>query len=132
MMSTAPWRCCVIVGLSSCCAEPYAAPVLTQLSLPIDCYAWSHDVEAIKPDPRIYAYVLQQLGCAAEEMLFVGDSVKADLAGPTRIGMQAPAHCAREAFSASSNDGRTQRTLLSARRRLIPRRELRRLDAIKD
>ncbi|QNM95104.1 HAD hydrolase-like protein [Chitinimonas koreensis] len=33
--------------------------------------------------------MLQQLGCAAEEVLFVGDSVEADLGGPWSIGMQA-------------------------------------------
>ena len=77
------------LALCSNLAEPYAAPILAQLGTPLDCYAWSFDVGAIKPDPRIYAYVLQQLGCAAEEVLFVGDSVEADLAGPTQVGMQA-------------------------------------------
>lgn len=77
------------LALCSNLAEPYAAPILAQLELPLDCYAWSFEVGAIKPDPRIYAYVLQQLGCAAEEVLFVGDSVEADLAGPTQFGMQA-------------------------------------------
>lgn len=77
------------LALCSNLAEPYAAPILAQLGLSLDCYAWSFEVGAIKPDPRIYAYALQQLGCAAEEVLFVGDSVEADLEGPTRIGMQA-------------------------------------------
>ncbi|GLS05390.1 haloacid dehalogenase [Chitiniphilus shinanonensis] len=77
------------LALCSNLAEPYAAPILAQLGLPLDCYAWSFEVGAVKPDPRIYAYVLQRLGCAAEEVLFVGDSVEADFAGPTRIGMRA-------------------------------------------
>lgn len=77
------------LALCSNLAEPYAAPILAQLGLPLDCYAWSFEVGAIKPDPRIYAYALQQLGCAAEEVLFIGDSVEEDLAGPTRVGMQA-------------------------------------------
>lgn len=77
------------LALCSNLAEPYAAPILAQLDLPLDCYAWSFEVGATKPDPRIYAYVLQRLGCVAEEVLFVGDSVEADLAGPTRIGMHA-------------------------------------------
>lgn len=70
-------------------AEPYAAPILNQLSVTLDCYAWSFEVGAIKPEPEIYAYVLQRLGCNADEVLFVGDSVQADLHGPTSIGMQA-------------------------------------------
>lgn len=77
------------LALCSNLAEPYAAPIRAQLGLHLDCYAWSFEVGAIKPDPKIYAYVLQQLGCAAEEALFVGDSVEADFAGPARIGMQA-------------------------------------------
>lgn len=76
------------LALCSNLADPYAAPILAQLGLPLDCYAWSFQVGAIKPDPRIYAYVLRQLGCTAEEVLFVGDSVEADLAGPASIGMR--------------------------------------------
>lgn len=48
----------------------------------------SFEVGAIKPNPKIYTYVLRHLGCAAEEMLFVSDLAEKYLAGLTQIGMQ--------------------------------------------
>lgn len=77
------------LGLCSNLAEPYAQPILQQLKVPLDCYVWSFKVGAIKPEPRIYAYVVEQLGCNADEVLFVGDSGEADVSGPMKAGMQA-------------------------------------------
>lgn len=76
------------LALCSNLAEPYAAPILALLDTTLDCYAWSFEVGTIKPDPKIYSYVLRHLGRSAEDVLFVGDSAEADLAGPTQIGMQ--------------------------------------------
>jgi HAD superfamily hydrolase (TIGR01509 family) len=42
-----------------------------------------------KPDPRIYRLVLDQLGAAASEALFVGDGANDELAGAERAGMRA-------------------------------------------
>ncbi|MBE1490446.1 HAD family hydrolase [Plantactinospora soyae] len=42
-----------------------------------------------KPDPRIYAAALGELGVAAESVVFVGDSIEPDYHGPRRIGMLA-------------------------------------------
>jgi putative hydrolase of the HAD superfamily len=42
-----------------------------------------------KPRPGIYAYALEQCGADAAEVLFVGDTVGADVAGPMAAGMQA-------------------------------------------
>lgn len=42
-----------------------------------------------KPDPRIYALALAQLGTTAGETLFVGDSPANDVAGPQAAGMRA-------------------------------------------
>lgn len=77
------------IGLCSNLAEPYAAPLLRQLSVPFDCYAWSFSVGAIKPSPAIYGYVVEQLDCPPGQVLFVGDTPDADRDGPQQIGMQA-------------------------------------------
>lgn len=43
----------------------------------------------LKPHPSIYAAALDQIGCRATEVAFVGDSYEADYAGPLRAGMSA-------------------------------------------
>ena len=55
----------------------------------LDAYAWSYEVGAIKPDPRIYQHLIDQLGCTAEEVLFIGDTPLADIQGPSNFGMSA-------------------------------------------
>jgi len=77
------------IALCSNLAEPYAAPIICQLSVPFDCYAWSFAVGAIKPSPAIYAYVLKELDCLPAQVLFIGDTQEADVDGPRLIGMQA-------------------------------------------
>ena len=42
-----------------------------------------------KPDPSIFAYALDGIGCAAHETLFVGDSYVADYSGAIGAGMRA-------------------------------------------
>ncbi|MFD2369154.1 HAD family hydrolase [Brevibacillus sp. GCM10020057] len=42
-----------------------------------------------KPDPRIYAAVLETLQVTPEQVLFVGDSWEADVAGPIDAGLSA-------------------------------------------
>jgi putative hydrolase of the HAD superfamily len=42
-----------------------------------------------KPHPEAYAAAISAAGCAAGEILFVGDTYEADVAGPERAGMQA-------------------------------------------
>jgi FMN phosphatase YigB (HAD superfamily) len=76
------------VGLCSNLAEPYAAPILRLLSIQLDCYAWSFSVGAIKPSLAIYEYVLRQVDCSPEQVLFIGDTPNADFYGPKRAGMQ--------------------------------------------
>lgn len=76
------------VGLCSNLALPYGKPVCELLPR-LDVYAMSYDVGATKPDPRIYQYLVDQLGCAPEEVLFIGDTPAADVDGPRTFGMQA-------------------------------------------
>jgi putative hydrolase of the HAD superfamily len=46
----------------------------------------SGEVGVDKPDPRIFHLALEALGCAAEEAVFVGDSLEADIAGSRAVG----------------------------------------------
>lgn len=55
----------------------------------LDAYALSYQVGAIKPNPRIYQSLLDQIGCAVHEVLFVGDTLLADVTGPSSFGMSA-------------------------------------------
>ncbi|MPS78650.1 MAG: hypothetical protein E2591_11295 [Achromobacter sp.] len=55
----------------------------------LNAYAMSYDAGAVKPQPRIYQFLLKKLGCIADEVLFVGDTVVADLEEPRAFGMQA-------------------------------------------
>lgn len=76
------------LGLCSNLALPYAAPIEQLLPLRMDFYAWSFEVGAVKPDPKIYHHVCQQLGLPPEEVLMVGDTLDADVLGPRDIGMR--------------------------------------------
>lgn len=76
------------VGLCSNLAAPYGSPVSAMLP-PLDVYAWSYTVGAVKPDDRIYQYLLDQLACKAEDILFIGDTLVADVEGPITFGMSA-------------------------------------------
>lgn len=75
------------LGLCSNLATPYAVPVKLLLP-PLDAYAWSFEVGAVKPDPIIYEYVCSALGCLPADVLMVGDTVEADYHGLRRFGMR--------------------------------------------
>ena len=64
---------CVELGLL-----PPIAEVLTSARLSVE-----------KPHPETYTAAIAAAGCAAHEILFVGDTYEADVAGPERAGMQA-------------------------------------------
>ena len=90
------------IGLCSTLAAPYAAPVRDLVPWSPDACAWSFEAGAIKPDPAIYAAVCAALGCAAHEVLMVGDTLEADVAGPRRFGMAA-LHLARKGSSPAAD-----------------------------
>lgn len=83
------------IGLCSNLATPYAEPLRTRLPIQLDAYAWSFEVGAIKPDPKIYRSICNALALAPENILFVGDTYIADVEGPRAFGMQA-IHLARD------------------------------------
>lgn len=78
-----------LVGVCSNLALPYGESVLQLLPSPLDAYALSFAVGAVKPEPVIYQHVCRSLKCSADEVIFIGDSRKADFEGPRSIGMQA-------------------------------------------
>ncbi len=76
------------LALCSNLAMPYGE-VVSSLLPPLDAYAWSYEVTAIKPEPKIYQSLIDQLDCQASEVLFIGDTALADFTGPTTFGMSA-------------------------------------------
>jgi 2-haloalkanoic acid dehalogenase type II len=48
----------------------------------------SEQARSCKPDPRIYEIALRRAGCAAPEALFVGDTLRQDIAGANQAGMR--------------------------------------------
>jgi HAD superfamily hydrolase (TIGR01549 family) len=76
------------IAVCSNLATPYGKAVFPMLPL-LDAYAWSYEVGAIKPDPQTYQYLIDQLQCRADEVLFVGDTPLADKKGPIAFGMSA-------------------------------------------
>ncbi|SDR51290.1 haloacid dehalogenase superfamily, subfamily IA, variant 3 with third motif having DD or ED/haloacid dehalogenase superfamily, subfamily IA, variant 1 with third motif having Dx(3-4)D or Dx(3-4)E [Paraburkholderia fungorum] len=78
----------VRVGLCSNLASPYGDAVKGMLPV-LDGYAWSYEAGAVKPNPAIYQYILDQLGCPVQEVLFIGDTPAADVDGPRAFGMNA-------------------------------------------
>lgn len=76
------------IGLCSNLAAPYGAPVKALLP-PLNAYALSYEANAVKPEPAIYRYLIDQLDCAASNVLFIGDTPSADLEGPKAFGMSA-------------------------------------------
>jgi putative hydrolase of the HAD superfamily len=67
---------------------PFARKLLASTGLVevLDPIIISGEVKVDKPDPRIFHLALERLGCSAEETLFVGDSLEADIAGSRAVG----------------------------------------------
>ncbi|AGY59882.1 HAD-IA family hydrolase [Gloeobacter kilaueensis] len=65
-------------------------PVLRALDLAsyFEAVAISTEVGFAKPDPRLFVYALQQLGCTADEAVHVGDSPE-DVIGAEAAGIRA-------------------------------------------
>jgi HAD superfamily hydrolase (TIGR01509 family) len=53
------------------------------------CLVSAADIGYLKPHPHIFRVALQALNLTAEEVIFVGDSREADIAGAQNIGMRA-------------------------------------------
>ncbi|HYD47527.1 MAG TPA: HAD family hydrolase [Terriglobales bacterium] len=53
-----------------------------------DAVLSSERAGSCKPDPKIYQVALDSAGCAPEEALFVGDTLRQDVAGANRVGLR--------------------------------------------
>lgn len=69
-------------------ASEYGPPVRGLLS-EMDAYVLSFEVGVAKPHPTMFRLVCAELGCAPDEVVFVGDSKRCDYDGPQAFGMQA-------------------------------------------
>ena len=70
---------------------PYVHRLLDRLDLAryLDAVLISGELRIDKPDPRIFERALTSAGCAADQALFVGDSLDADIAGARGVGCRA-------------------------------------------
>jgi FMN phosphatase YigB (HAD superfamily) len=75
------------VGICSNLAAPYGEPVKRFLPT-VDAYAFSFEIGAIKPEPRMYQVTIDRLGVEAQETWMIGDSQICDRDGPTEFGIK--------------------------------------------
>jgi HAD superfamily hydrolase (TIGR01509 family) len=65
-------------------------PMLDRMAIAplLDGWTSSDEAKSCKPDAEIFRYALAKAGVSAEQVLFVGDSVGHDIAGPAAVGMR--------------------------------------------
>lgn len=74
------------IAICSNLAEPYQQPLFEQLPREPDVSVLSFQTRLMKPQPEIYHLVCNRLGLEPRQVMFVGDSMQADVAGPNAIG----------------------------------------------
>ncbi len=77
------------LALCSNLASDYVTALRSALPETLEVEMLSCKVGAIKPEPAIYAAVLDGLQIEAGRVLFVGDTPRADIEGPRAAGMKA-------------------------------------------
>lgn len=77
------------LALCSDLASDYVAALWSALPNPPDVEVLSCKVRAIKPEPAIYAAMLDGLQVDPGKVLFFGDSPRADIEGPRAAGVKA-------------------------------------------
>lgn len=75
------------IGVCSNLAAPYKQALLGCLPRVPDALVLSFETGLMKPQPEIYQLVCSRLDLKPEQILFVGDSVEADVLGPQRAGL---------------------------------------------
>ncbi|WP_433193830.1 HAD family hydrolase [Nocardia sp. CA-107356] len=65
-----------------------AGGLLRGLDLPTDFIATSDDWGIQKPDPEFFRKVIEAAGCAAAEIVYVGDRIDNDVAPAKQVGMR--------------------------------------------
>ena len=85
------------VSIVSNIDDDYLLPMVErhELSLNLDAWTSSEEARSCKPHEGIFRLALAKAGCAANETLFVGDSLEADVAGAQRQGMTSVYLCER-------------------------------------
>lgn len=63
-------------------------PVLSRLPVTLDFAVFAQECGYAKPDPRIFEFALLTSGCAPDEVLHVGDSLKDDVCGAKNSGLR--------------------------------------------
>ncbi len=78
------------IGMVSNIDEDQLAHLLAlgQLAPYFDSLLSSEAAGSCKPDPAIFHEALRRASCRPDEALFVGDTLKQDIAGASRIGMR--------------------------------------------
>ncbi|WP_461865769.1 HAD family hydrolase [Thermococcus sp.] len=60
---------------------------IAKLDRYFDIIVTRDDVNAIKPEPKIFLYVIEQLGIEPKDAMMIGDSLQQDVYGAKNIGM---------------------------------------------
>jgi len=70
--------------------DDYLVPMMGNLGLEsyFDHWISSESARSCKPDPGIFELAMRKVGCAPEEVLFVGDSRVHDIQGAQRVGIR--------------------------------------------
>lgn len=76
------------IGVCSNLSADYG-PAVRALLPNLDAYVFSYEVGARKPAPGIFEAACAALRCYPRDVLFIGDSERSDVEGPTRFGMTA-------------------------------------------
>ena len=79
----------VRIGICSNLSSDYVQSLQRVLPDRPDVEVLSCKIGAIKPEPAIYAAVLDELEIEADRVLFVGDTPRVDIEGPRAAGMRA-------------------------------------------
>lgn len=74
------------IAICSNLAGPYRKPFFEQLPGEPDVSVLSFQARLMKPQPEIYHLVCNRLGLEPRQVMFVGDSMQADVVGPSAIG----------------------------------------------
>lgn len=74
------------IGVCSNLAAPFANALLDCMPSAPDAVVLSFEVGLMKPQPEIYRIVCDRLNLEPHQVLFVGDSVEADVEGPRNAG----------------------------------------------
>lgn len=88
----------VVIGICSNLAQPYG-PVIRKAFPHVQCHALSYELGVMKPDPRIYQSICQEMGVEVSHtelertqethrVVMIGDSRKCDRDGPRAVGIE--------------------------------------------